>query len=44
MPPMSSAIRDSDVATEAANLSKAQILTQSSMATSAQENQAPQLV
>ena len=37
-----SAIRDADVATEAANLTKAQILEQSSVAALAQANSAPQ--
>ncbi len=37
-----SAIRDADVATEAANLTKAQILEQSSVAALAQANAAPQ--
>jgi len=37
-----SAIRDADVATEAANLTKAQILQQSSVAALAQANAAPQ--
>ena len=37
-----SAIRDADVATEAANLTKAQILEQSSVAALAQANTAPQ--
>ena len=35
-------IRDADVATEAANLSKAQVLQQSSVAAMAQANSAPQ--
>jgi flagellin len=37
-----SAIRDADVATEAANLTKSQILEQSSVAALAQANAAPQ--
>jgi flagellin len=39
-----SQIRDADIATEAANLSKAQVLQQSSMAAMAQANSAPQAV
>ena len=37
-----SRIKDADVATEAANLSKAQVLEQSSIAAMAQANSAPQ--
>jgi len=39
-----SRIRDADVAKEAANLSKAQVLNQSSVAAMAQANQAPQML
>jgi flagellin len=39
-----SRIRDTDVAAEAANLTKAQVLQQASMAAMAQANSAPQAV
>ncbi len=39
-----SRIRDADIATEAANLTKAQLLQQSSIAALAQANQAPQAI
>jgi flagellin len=39
-----SGIRDADVATEAANLTKAQVLEQASVAAMAQANQAPQII
>ncbi len=39
-----SQIRDADVATEAANLTKAQVLEQASVAAMAQANAAPQAV
>jgi len=39
-----SRIRDTDVASEAANLTKAQVLVQASMAAMAQANSAPQAV
>ena len=39
-----SRIRDADVASEAANLTKAQVLQQASMAAMAQANSAPQAV
>ena len=39
-----SQIRDADVASEAANLTKAQVLQQSSIAAMAQANSAPQAV
>ena len=39
-----SRIRDADVASEAANLTKAQVLSQASIAAMAQANQAPQAV
>jgi len=39
-----SRIRDADVAAEAANLTKAQVLQQASMAAMAQANSAPQAV
>jgi len=39
-----SSIRDADVATEAANLTKAQVLEQASVAAMAQANSAPQVI
>jgi flagellin len=39
-----SSIRDADVATEAANLTKAQVLEQASVAAMAQANSAPQAI
>ena len=39
-----SRIRDADIASEAANLTKAQVLQQASMAAMAQANSAPQAV